>query len=295
MIDQYLDIRKRTEEICAPLKAEDYNSQVALHASPASWQLGHTTWFFEEFVLAKNLPDYQRFTEDCAFIFNSYYNNVGERTERDKRGEIEFSVKDVYDYRSYVDKHMDQFLKSDLEKYVLDVLLVGMNHEQQHQELLITDLKFMLSQNKPTGNYETNGALIHSKNVKEGWISVSEGVYEIGHTGKGFCYDNELTRHKVYLHNFEISKTLVTNGEFIEFIEAGGYEDFNLWLDEGWSWAQKDGINSPLYWQKIDGSWHHFTLGGLKKINKNEILSHVSFYEAASLCSMAWFAAPNRI
>jgi ergothioneine biosynthesis protein EgtB len=293
MIDQYLDIRKRSEEICAPLKAEDYNAQVAVHTSPSAWQLGHTTWFFEEFILNKHHDNYQPYRNDCSFIFNSYYNNVGDRTQRDKRAQIDFSIEEIYNYRKYVDKHIELLLNFDFPKEVLALLEIGMNHEQQHQELLITDLKFMLSQKKPDGVYSSEGSLVHSSNNEEGYISMAEGVYEIGHKGDDFCYDNELGRHKVYQHNFEISKTLVTNGEFIQFIEAGGYQDFNLWLDEGWAWVQKEKVISPLYWQKIDGEWHHFTLGGLKKIEPNEILCHISFYEAAAFAEWKGMRLPT--
>ena len=293
MIDRYINIRKHTEKICAPLAPEDYNAQVVLHASPASWQLGHVTWFFEEFVLSKYLDGYKRFTDDCAFVFNSYYNNVGERTKRDERDKIAFTTEDVFAYRAYVDEHIQHLLKTDLPKEVLEVLEIGMNHEQQHQELLLTDLKFMLSRKKPDGVYKTDGSLVNASNEENGWASVSEGVYEIGHEGDSFCYDNELARHKVYLHDFEISKALVTNGEFIEFMEAGGYEDFNLWLDEGWAWVQQEKIKAPLYWKKVDGVWHHFTLGGLKKVNPEEILCHVSFYEAAAFAEWKGMRLPT--
>jgi len=293
MIDQYLNIRKRTEEICAPLKTEDYNAQVALHASPATWQLGHTAWFFEEFVLSKYVEGYERFQDNCAFVFNSYYNNIGDRTQQDKRGEIDFTIEDVYAYRKYVDEHMEQLLKTEFPSEIDALLDIGMNHEQQHQELLITDLKFMFSRKKPDGIYKADGSLVHSPNRDNGWLSISEGVYEIGHVGDGFCYDNELGRHKVYLHNFEISKALITNGEFIEFIETGGYQDFNLWLDEGWAWVQNEKISTPLYWQKVDGDWHHFTLGGLKKIDPNEILCHVSFYEATAFAEWKGMRLPT--
>jgi ergothioneine biosynthesis protein EgtB len=293
MIDQYLDIRKRSEEICAPLKTEDYNAQVALHASPAMWQLGHITWFFEEFILSKHLNGYKRFRDNCTFIFNSYYNNVGDRTQRDKRGEIDFTIEDAYAYRKHVDEHVEQFLKTEISSEFATLLQVGMNHEQQHQELLITDLKFMLSQKKPDGVYTSEDSLVHSSNSEEGYISIAQGVYEIGHDGYGFCYDNELGRHKVYLHDFEISKALITNGEYIKFIEAGGYKDFNLWLDEGWAWMQNETVSSPLYWQKVDGEWHHFTLGGVKKIEPNEILCHVSFYEATAFAEWKGMRLPT--
>ena len=293
MIDRYLSIRKRTEAICAPLKTEDYAAQVMLHASPAKWQLGHVTWFFEEFILSKYHEDYQRYRNDCSFIFNSYYNNVGDRTKRDEREKIDFSIEEVYHYRKYVDKHIELLLNFDFLHEVLPLLEIGLNHEQQHQELLLTDLKFMLSQKKPNGVYKADGCLVNTSNIEVGWTSIAEGIHEIGHTGDGFCYDNELARHKVYLHPFEISKALVTNAEFIEFIEAGGYQDFNLWLDEGWTWVQKENIKAPLYWKKIDGAWHHFTLGGLKKIAPTEILSHVSFYEAAAFAEWKGMRLPT--
>lgn len=292
-MNQYLDIRKRTEEICAPLKHEDYNAQVVLHASPATWQLGHTTWFFEEFILTKYVQGYERFRDNCAFLFNSYYNNVGERTERDKRGEIDFSMKEVYAYRRYVDENIQQLLSTKFPVEITGLLDIGMNHEQQHQELLITDLKFMLSQLKPDGCYKEGGSLVRSRNTEGGWISIEEGIYEIGFDGKGFCYDNEIARHKVYLQHFEISNALVTNGEFIKFIEAGGYEDFNLWLDDGWSWVQKERISSPLYWKNVGRKWHHFTLGGLKMIDPNDILCHVSFYETAAFAEWKGMRLPT--
>lgn len=293
MLNRYHDIRKLSEAICAPLAANDYNAQVAVFASPAIWQLGHTTWFFEEFILSKYLNGYSRFREDCAFVFNSYYNNIGERTKRNERGKIEFTTEEVAAYRKYVDHHISKLLSTDQSEQVFDLLEIGLNHEQQHQELLITDLKLMLSRLKPDGCYRENGALIHSKNSRHGWVSVNESVYQIGHDGNGFCFDNELGRHKVYLQDFHISKSLVTNGEFMEFIEDGGYSNFNLWLDEGWAWVQKEEINSPLYWQKIDGEWFQFTLSGLQKIQPDDILCHVSFYEAAAFAEWKGLRLPT--
>jgi len=293
MLERYLEIRKRTEEICAPLKQEDYNAQVAIHASPASWQLGHTTWFFEEFILSKHLDDYSRFRDDCAFIFNSYYNNIGDRTNRNERDKIDFSIEEVYAYRKYVNQKMTQLLRSNLSVDVCQLIEIGLNHEQQHQELLLTDLKFMLSQLKPNNCYAEHSARTHSTNADQGWISIQEGVYEIGHDGNGFCYDNELARHKVYLHGYEISQSLIINGEYLEFMNDGGYTDFNLWFDEGWAWVQNEKINSPLYWKMVDGVWHQFTLGGLKKINPEEILCHVSFYEAAAFAEWKGMRLPT--
>jgi ergothioneine biosynthesis protein EgtB len=293
LLETFTKVRARSEEICQPLAPEDYNAQVVLHASPAKWQLGHTTWFYEEFILSQYLSGYKRFSEDCAFIFNSYYNNVGDRTQRDKRGEIDISVEEIYAYRKYVDEHMNLLLESVFSKEITGLFEVGLNHEQQHQELLITDLKFNLSEKKPDGIHKLNGALINSENLEDGWVTMPNGVYEIGFEGEGFCFDNELTRHKVYLHDFEISKSLITNGEFIEFIENDGYQDFNFWLDEGWIWVQKNKIESPLYWKKVDGEWHHFTLGGSMKVDPRAILCHVSFYEAAAFAAWKGFRLPT--
>lgn len=293
LLQKYQTVRACTEVICEPLSEEDHDAQVVIHASPAKWQLGHVTWFFEEFILSQHLSGYKRFSEDCAFIFNSYYNNIGDRTQRNKRGEIDFSVEQVYAYRKYVDEHISQVLAREVSKEISNLIEIGMNHEQQHQELLLTDLKFMLSLKKPDGRYQEDGSLISDSNNEEGWLKMKEGVYKIGFEGDGFCFDNELTKHKVYLQDFEISMSLVTNGEFIEFIEAGGYSDFNLWLDEGWSWVQEKQISAPLYWKKVNDEWHHFTLGGSIRIDPDALLCHVSFYEAAAYAAWKGLRLPT--
>ncbi|MCH2235511.1 MAG: ergothioneine biosynthesis protein EgtB [Crocinitomicaceae bacterium] len=280
--DLFLTVRARTEEICAPLKIEDYVPQPVVFASPPKWHLAHTTWFFEAFILEKYLDGYSVYDKDFSFLFNSYYNTVGERTFRADRGNITRpSVEEVFAYRKYVDEAMMKLLQSgdnDFEK----VLLIGLNHEQQHQELLITDLKYTLGHNPLFPVYDADTDLTNSTNEASGFVKIEEGVFEIGHHGDEFCFDNELGRHKVYIHEFEISNSLVTNGEFIEFIEAGGYSSFQYWLDEGWAWVNENGIESPLYWYKINGEWHHYTLAGLKKVDPNKVLAHISFYEASA-------------
>lgn len=293
LLQKYRTVRACTEAICEPLSKEDHDAQVVVHASPAKWQLGHVTWFFEEFILSQHLKDYKRFSEDCAYIFNSYYNNVGDRTQRDQRGEIDISIKEVYTYRKYVDEHISKLLAQSDSGQINGLLEIGMNHEQQHQELLLTDLKFMLSQKKPDGRYKEGGSLISDSISEEGWLKMKESVYEIGFDGDDFCFDNELTRHKVYLHDFEISRSLVSNSEFIEFIEDGGYDDFNLWLDEGWSWVQQNKISAPLYWKNINAEWHHFTLGGSRKVDIEAAVCHVSFYEAAAYAAWKGLRLPT--
>lgn len=292
--EKYTACRERTLTLCKPLKTEDYIPQPVAFASPAKWHLAHTTWFFEEFILSKNVPGYGRFHADYSYLFNSYYNSVGERTLRADRGNLTRpTVEEVYEYRAYVDAHMQICLKQKNPGEVIDLVILGINHEQQHQELLVTDLKYILGHNPTFPFYAEGAALVNDHEKEHGWLSVPEGVYEIGFEGDGFCYDNELGRHKVYLQDFEISKSLVSNGEYMQFIESGGYDNFDLWLDDGWAWLQTENITSPLYWHLIDDEWYQFTLGGLKKVDPGEILCHVSFYEAAAYAEWKGMRLPT--
>ena len=294
LIEKYLQVRKDTEDFCAPLSIEDYIPQIADFASPVKWQIAHTTWFFEEFILSKYLKGYQAFHPQFSFLFNSYYNNVGERTVRSNRGAITRpSVEEVFKYRAYVDKHVVELLQNEISKEIEAVLLVGINHEQQHQELIKTDLKYNFGSNPIYPVYKDGFDLVSDKNIETGFVKIEEGIYEIGHKEDSFCYDNELDVHKTYIQPFEISKALVTNKEYIEFIEAGGYQDFNLWLDEGWHWVNNNKVQSPLYWEKIDGVWHHYTFGGLKTVDLDAILCHISFYEAQAFATWKGMRLPT--
>lgn len=281
IIDKFKTTRSYTEKLCAPLEIEDYVVQIATFTSPTKWHIAHTTWFFEEFILKSFKVDYQLFDENFNFIFNSYYNNSGKRISRANRGYLTRpTVERVFAYRKHVTEAIVELWSQDPNEKVLELLTLGINHEQQHQELLLTDLKFMFVSNPLLPVYDSNFDLINDANKDSGFASIKEGVYEIGYKGEDFCYDNELGVHKVYLNDFEISKSLITNGEYIEFIETGGYEDFNIWLEEGLHWKDKNEVNCPLYWDKIDGVWHQFTLSGLQKVDPNEILTHISYYEA---------------
>lgn len=283
MIAEYSTIRSYTEKLCAPLKIEDYIPQPVPFISPPKWHLAHTTWFFEEMVLKKYLKGYKQFHPDFGFLFNSYYNSVGTRTLRADRGNMTRpTVEEVYAYRRYVDDAMKELLKQPISPSLKELVVLGLNHEQQHQELLLTDLKYILGHNPLFPVYKNDFNLCDRKNDRKGWLTIAEGVYEIGFNGDGFCYDNELGRHKVFLNEFTIAEGLVTNADFIEFIEAGGYETFSFWLDEGWTWLQENSVNSPLYWHKIGGIWHQYTLAGLKKVAPEQIVTHLSFYEAAA-------------
>lgn len=292
--EQFNRIRKHTEDLCLPLEVEDYVPQPVYYVSPPKWHLGHTTWFFEEFILNVHLEGYKPFHPDFSYLFNSYYNTVGERVLRAERGNLTRPVvKEVYAYREYVDKHMDQLLDEELNPSWLSVLEIGMNHEQQHQELLLTDLKYTLGHNPLFPVYKVGTHFSGGKNATSGLVKIEEGVYDIGFKDDGFCYDNELGRHKVYLHEFEINKALVTNGEFIEFIESGAYDRFDLWLDEGWYWLKEKDIKAPLYWHKVNGEWMHYTFGGFKKVDPNDILCHVSYYEASAFAEWKGMRLPT--
>lgn len=292
--EKYLEVRNRTEALCKPLQIEDYVPQPVAFASPPKWHLAHSTWFFEEMILKRNLDSYREFHPDFGFLFNSYYNTIGERTFRADRGNITRpGVSEVYAYRAYVDRGMTELLSKEISNELRELIELGLNHEQQHQELLITDLKYTLGHNPIFPVYDESFNLLADSNASYGWLAMEEGVYEIGHDGDAFCFDNELNKHRVYLHEFEISHALVTNGEYMEFIESGGYSRFDCWLDEGWSWLNENQITSPLYWHKINGKWHYFTLAGLKEVDPDAILGHVSYYEAQAYASWRGLRLPT--
>ena len=290
----YISVRNCTESICKPLKTEDYVVQSAVFASPAKWHLAHTTWFFETFILKKYIDNYIEYNNQFSFLFNSYYNNAGERILRANRGNLSRpTVEDIYKYRAYVDERMLELLNKPIDTEIEKLLVLGLNHEQQHQELLLTDLKYMFGHNPIFPAYKNEFNLVNDLNLTNGFVSIKEGVYEIGYNKNGFCYDNELGVHKVYLNDFQINNTLVTNKEFIEFIESGAYSNFNLWLDNAWSWLNENSIKAPLYWHKINNEWHYYTLAGLQKVNPNALLSHISFYEANAFAEWKGMRLPT--
>jgi ergothioneine biosynthesis protein EgtB len=256
--------------------------QASEFVSPPKWHLAHTTWFFEQFILLPNLPTYEVKHPQFNFLFNSYYNTLGSRTARNQRGLMSRPpVSEVFKYRNYVNEAMERLIL-DKGAIIEDLVILGLNHEQQHQELLVTDLKFSLWHNPldPVVMNINEYPVEETKDIK--WIKVEAGVYEIGHQGKGFSFDNELGRHRVFLEAFEISNSLITNGEYLEFIEAGGYEDPKYWHDEGWAWVKSLDNKAPLYWSKSDGAWTYYTLDGRKPLALAAPLAHVCFYEASA-------------
>ncbi|WP_262915370.1 DinB family protein [Niabella ginsengisoli] len=266
MLDKFLSVRAHSETLCKPLLVEDYSVQPIEFVSPPKWHLAHTTWFWEAFVLSKFATDYKVYHEDFSYLFNSYYNNVGKRVLRPQRGLMTRPpVEEVYAFRNYVSKAVAELLATKPDKNILDIIEIGINHEQQHQELLIYDIKYILG-HQPTFTVYDVGFETKAEIHKADFIKIDTGVYEIGHSGNSFCFDNEFGRHKVYVGDFEIANKLVTNGEYLEFIKAGGYRDFNYWHDEGWAWINEHDIGAPLYWHNIENDWHHYTLNGLKKL-----------------------------
>ncbi len=283
LASSYPRIRQQTVNLCQPLQPEDHVAQPIVDVSPPKWHLGHTTWFFETMVLARHLDGYRHFDERLNFFFNSYYESQGPRIQRSHRGNITRpSLNRIHAYRAYVDEHMQGLMqREDLPHSVQELIVLGLQHEQQHQELLVTDLKFILGSNPLFPAYQEYVAAPTEVRARAaGFIPFPEGVYEMGYRGQDFCYDNELGPHKVYLHEFELMDRLVTNGEYLEFMEAGGYAQFQYWLEEGWAWVQELEEKAPLYWYRQDGQWFAFTLGGLRPIDPNQPVTHISYYEA---------------
>lgn len=300
LLEKYNSIRKYTENICKPLLTEDYVVQPIVDVSPPKWHIGHVTWFFETFILKPNIKDYVEFNPQYHYVFNSYYETEGARVIRTDRGNLSRpTVEEIYKYRKHVDDAMRQFLQNPVSKEIEEILLIGFNHEQQHQELLMTDIKYILGNNPlfpaykiSDGSKPTNIKDSYSHKIDE-FIKIKEDIYEIGFEGEGFCFDNELARHNVYLNDFAISNNLATNREFIEFMDAGGYKDFNFWHSDGWAWVNESHVCSPLYWYFINDKWFNYTLEGLQLIAMDEPVCHVSFYEAAAYASWKGMRLPT--
>jgi ergothioneine biosynthesis protein EgtB len=283
LVAQFQAVRRQTERLCQPLEREDYVIQSMADASPVKWHLAHTSWFFETFILHSMLPNYQPFHAEFAVLFNSYYDAVGPRWPRAQRGLLSRpTVDEVLRYRVHVDEHIARWIRSAPVEDVRQgagTLGLGMHHEQQHQELILTDLKHAWSANPLRPVYRA--ARVDSAAPPElRWQDVAAGVAEIGHGAPGFAFDNESPRHRVILHGAQLASRLVTNEEYLAFIADGGYDRPQLWLSEGWARRQADGWTAPLYWQKLDGAWSTVTLAGQRSLLLHEPVCHVSGYEA---------------
>lgn len=298
LFQSYIQVRNRTLSLVQNLNEEYAAMQSMPDASPIKWHLAHSTWFFETFILKRFKTDYQTFDPDYDFLFNSYYNSINQnRLARDKRGSISKpNLEEVINYRNYVDNYIEELIEEDLLRFrpniiseIFKALILGINHEQQHQELILTDIKHALFKQplKPIFSEYSHKAIMQSKVLpaKKSEYLYNEGcLVEIGYQNteawNDFAYDNEGPRHKTYLEPYLISSQLITNNEYQEFMEDNAYSRPELWLSDGFDFIRANNINSPLYWFKEDNQWQIFTLGGSFKLNPNEPVCHISFYEA---------------
>lgn len=295
--EDFQQVREFSQRLCAPLTAEDYVVQSMPDCSPTKWHLAHVSWFFETFLLTPNLAGYQSPDDDYVYLFNSYYNAVGDKYPRPRRGLISRpTVDDVYTYRAHVDEHVLDLLEcsqdQDLER-LSPIVTLGINHEQQHQELILTDLKHMLSHNPLHPVYVPASPGNPSGTARLRWVRFPEGVYWIGHTGETFAFDNEEPRHRQFVHPFEIASRPVTNADYLEFMRAGGYGQSDLWLSMGWATIQQEGWEAPLYWEQRDGDWMQFTLSGLQPVDPGAPVSHISYFEADAFARWAGARLPT--
>ncbi|SIO66332.1 ergothioneine biosynthesis protein EgtB [Singulisphaera sp. GP187] len=296
---RYDEVRRRTTSICAPLETEDYVVQSMPDASPAKWHLAHTSWFFETFVL-KPASAEEIGSEKYSYLFNSYYNAIGERTPRGERGLLSRpTVAEVYHYREAIDKRMKTLLeRADpalLERLGASIVL-GLNHEQQHQELILTDLKSMFARNPLRPVYRESRGIGGAEAYPVHWLRYEEGLRRIGSEGTGFAFDNELPRHSVFVQSFQLADRLVTNQEFYAFINDGGYDQPRYWLSDGWAARNSHGWTAPLYWERDQSDarrWRIMTLAGLRELEPNEPVCHVSYYEADAFARWAEARLPS--
>ncbi len=282
LLRRYQDIRRATLDLTEPFSAEDQMLQSMPDASPAKWHLAHTTWFFETFVLSGRGPGYRPFDPIFKLLFNSYYKQLGSHPLRGSRGLMSRpSLEEVHGYRAWVDDAMQRFLqRGEADDSAVALIELGLNHEQQHQELILTDLKHALwSMPLRMGRVSRPRAVSSASPVE--WIRFAGGVHEVGHSGEGFAFDNEGPRHEVLLLPFHLASRLVTNGEYLRFMQDGGYGNPKLWLSDGWDAVCTQGWSSPLYWERDDaGTWLELTFSGMQEIDLSAPVCHVSHYEA---------------
>jgi len=295
---QYQSVRDATLALAAPLSDEDCCAQSMPDASPVKWHLAHTTWFFETFILEQMEPGFEPFHPAFRVLFNSYYNGIGEKHPRPQRGLLTRpSLAEVRAYRAAVDARMAALIERlGGSEPLAGLLTLGMQHEQQHQELILTDVKYLLAQNPLAPAYAppaTAGLAPPCAQRPLAWLHHEGGLHAIGHAGDGFCFDNELPRHQQWLAPFELASRLVTNGEYLAFVEAGGYRDVALWLAEGWDWIRGQGLEHPLYWQRASEGWSDFTLHGRQPLELEAPALHLSLYEADAYARWAGARLPT--
>ncbi|MFN3892798.1 MAG: ergothioneine biosynthesis protein EgtB [Beijerinckiaceae bacterium] len=295
--DRLFATRKLSLDIAEPLTPEDMTVQAMDDASPTKWHLAHTTWFFETFVLAAHVDGYRVFDEKFTYCFNSYYEAVGPRHARPKRGLLTRPTsEEVFAYRAHVDAALRElFASGDWEKPTIASLLeLGRAHEQQHQELMLTDILALFAANPLRPHYRAGRPPSpHARTPAIGWRDYDGGMCEVGHDGQGFAFDNEGPRHSTFIQPFRIADRLVTNGEWLDFMADGGYRTASLWLSDGWSYVQREGWRAPLYYEERDGGWMQMTLDGLLPVDPGAPVVHVSYFEADAFARWAGKRLPG--
>lgn len=300
LIFNYKKIRQQTIDLCTPLTTEDYVIQGCDDVSPPKWHLAHTTWFFETFILNNAVKNYSLYNPVFQYIFNSYYQGAGIIYPRQERGILSRPTVDtVLQYRQYVDNAVMEFIEhssAEIFSTYQPIIEMGFHHEQQHQELIMMDIKynFSLSPEFPKYHSIPKKSEINS-HKKYNWIDMPGGIVSIGHNTKTFCYDNELPLHHAILRDYRIANRLITNGEYLEFIQAGGYQQAEWWLSDGWDCVQKNRWSAPLYWQNLNNEWYVFSLTGLNKISLDEPAAHVSYFEADAFAKWCGTRLPTEM
>jgi ergothioneine biosynthesis protein EgtB len=295
---RYREVRAWSERLAAPLSPEDQQIQSMDDASPTKWHLAHVTWFFETFLLKPDLAGYAPFRDTYAYLFNSYYEAVGPRHARPRRGMLTRPpLAEIIEYRAHVDRAMERLFATAPEDgwaRLAGLIELGLNHEQQHQELLLTDIEHALSCNPIAPAYRKDGAPAPANRAPAlGWVEFAGGVHEIGHDGQGFAFDNEGPRHRTLVEDFRLAARAVTNGEWLEFVADGGYRTAAHWLADGWTTACREGWQAPLYWRNGDGAWREFGLDGLTPLDAAAPVAHVSYYEADAYARWAGKRLPT--
>jgi len=296
-IERIVEIRRESEALTASLTPEDQSIQSMPDVSPTKWHLAHTTWFFETFILTRLDPDYRTFDPAFAYLFNSYYEVVGPRHPRPERGLLSRPTVDVVAaYRDHVSTAIIRFIEDvapEAWREAAPLVELGVQHEQQHQELILMDIKHVFSMNPLLPAYQAPRPQARAPETPLAWAEFAGGLVEIGHRGSGFAFDNETPRHKVWLEPFSLATRPISCGEYLVFIEAGGYQKPEFWLSDGWGMVREQGWQAPLYWACENGEWSIFTLSGRRRLNPSEPVCHVSFYEADAFAKWAGKRLPT--
>jgi ergothioneine biosynthesis protein EgtB len=297
LFDEFSKVRRQSEQLCLPLSPEDMMVQSCAEASPAKWHLAHTTWFFETFLLREFLDGYREFNPDFRWLFNSYYNSVSDQPEKKLRASFSRPpVETIFAYRRHVQEGIQRLLASNPPEEATRRIVLGLHHEQQHQELLAYDIKHALWTNPLRPPYTSDPCDFHAPSpAKPEWIEYEGGLFDIGFAGDGFAFDNELPRHPEYLRPFELASNLITCADYLQFIHDGGYQRPELWLSAGWDTVKAEGWKAPLYWRQQDGAWHVYTMYGERPLTEllQTPVCHVSYFEADAFARWAGKRLPT--